>query len=268
MKHEVVRTKTGALAMRSLETGEVMHPGVGPLIEAEQLYVGQSRLGERLLGGRVVVFDVGMGAGSNALAARGAATQTPAQAIVLDLISFERDLDALTLALSTPEAFGLQGEPGEAARALLASGHHESPRVCWQLRQGDLLQALDVEPLRADIVFWDPFSPKANPGLWTVGAFTTIRRAAGPRCTLFTYSASTTVRLALLLAGWAVGVGDAIGEKAFTTAAAVEVTDLARPLDCSWLSRLDRPDLRLPSDAPVDAVERVAASRQFTGSAG
>lgn len=95
--------------------------------------------------------------------------------------------------------------------------------------------------------------------------FTAIRRLAGPRCTLFTYSASTTVRLALLLAGWAVRVGDAIGEKAFTTAAAVEVGELARPLDRAWLKRLHRPDLRLPSDAPPDAVERVTASWQFSG---
>lgn len=262
MRHEVVRTSKGALAMRSLETDEVMHPGVGPLVEAEHLYVRQSRLRERLSESRLVLFDVGMGAGSNALAARRAAMDAPTEAF-LDMISFERDLDALTVALGAPEAFGLQGEAGEAARALLSSGRHENARVCWQLRHGDLLQALATEPLRADIVFWDPFSPKANPDLWTVGAFTVLRRTAGPHCTLFTYSASTTVRLALLLAGWAVGVGDAIGEKAHTTVAAVDVNDLAHPLDRAWLTRLHRPDVRLPSDAPADAAERATASAQF-----
>ena len=49
--HEIVRTRGGALAMRSLADGEVMHPGVGPLVEAEQLYVRQSRLRERLVAG-------------------------------------------------------------------------------------------------------------------------------------------------------------------------------------------------------------------------
>jgi queuine tRNA-ribosyltransferase len=263
VKHEVVRTKTGAKAMRSLEADEVMHPGVGPLVEADELYVRQSRLRERLAEGPLVVFDVGMGAASNALAARRAAMN--AASSVLDLISFERDLDALGVALGEPEAFGLQGEAGEAARTLLAMGHHETPHVRWQLRHGDLLQALEAETCRPDIVYWDPYSPKANPALWTVAAFTAIRRIAGPRCTLFTYSASTTVRLALLLAGWAVGVGDAIGEKAFTTAAAVSVGDLARPLDRAWLKRLHRPDLRLPSDAPNDAVELASASLQFQG---
>ena len=39
MKHEVVRTRSGILAMRNLDVGEVMHPGVGPIAEAELLYV-------------------------------------------------------------------------------------------------------------------------------------------------------------------------------------------------------------------------------------
>jgi queuine tRNA-ribosyltransferase len=100
--------------------------------------------------------------------------------------------------------------------------------------------------------------------LWTVAAFTTLRRAAGPRCILTTYSASTATRVALLLAGWAVGIGDPIGDKAQTTAAAVHVADLARPLDRRWLTRLARPDAPLPADAPPDAAARLARLPQLT----
>jgi hypothetical protein len=69
--------------------------------------------------------------------------------------------------------------------------------------------------------------------------------------------------VALLLAGFAVGAGDAIGDKAETTAAAVCVDDLARPLDRAWLSRLSRADVPLPRDAPADAVARALAAPQF-----
>jgi hypothetical protein len=94
--HELVRTRAGHLAVRSRRAGEVMHPGVGPRVEAERLYVGQSRLSARLLrdggvgtaaaqagparaaqagspraaaverpgGDAVTVFDVGLGAAS------------------------------------------------------------------------------------------------------------------------------------------------------------------------------------------------------------
>ncbi len=127
------------------------------------------------------------------------------------------------------------------------------------------MAALDSEPARADIIFRDPFSPKANPELWTVAAFAACRRVAGPRCTLNTYSASTATRVALLLAGWAVGVGDAIGSKTQTTAAAIDVADLVRPLDQRWLPRVARPDAPLPPDAPPDVAQRIATAAQFGG---
>ncbi len=264
-RHALVATDGGALAVRCLDTDEVMHPGVGPLVEAELLYVHQSRLAERLAAASdpLVLFDIGLGAGSNALAARAVAERAPSGSARLDLISFERDLGALELALANPAAFALTGAPGDAARALLTSGHHASARTTWSLRHGDLLAALAVEPTRADIVFWDPFSPRANPDLWTIAAFTAARRAAGDTCTLFTYSASTATRVALLLAGWAVGIGDPIGTKTQTTAAAVRAADLARPLDRSWLTRLTRPDAPLPPDAPAGAAELAAAAPQF-----
>jgi queuine tRNA-ribosyltransferase len=265
MNHEVVRTRGGALAMRSLDAGEVMHPGVGPLVEAQQLYVQQSRLAERLAaGGDVTVFDVGLGAGSNALAARAAAEAAPAHAGRLHLISFERDLGALELALEHGDAFGLSDEPAQAARALLRQGQHETPRTCWRLHHGDLLEGLArAQTTPADVIFWDPFSPRANPNLWTVAAFAAARHAGGPRGVLFTYSASTTTRVALLLAGFTVGVGAAIGDKAATTAAAVLASDLEQPLDHRWLQRLSRSDAPLPADAPDDAIARVMSHAQF-----
>lgn len=266
MSHEIVRTRGGAIAMRSLEAGEVMHPGVGPLVEADRLYVRQSRLAERLRAQSepLVLFDVGLGAGSNALAARAVSERAGATEARLELVSFERDLGALALALEHGEAFGLTGESGEAARALLEHGRHETPRTLWRLARGDLLEALARERARADIVYWDPFSPRNNPTLWTVAAFAGARRAAGARATLFTYSASTATRLALLLAGWAVGVGDAIGEKAETTAAAVELGDVARPLDWRWATRLERADVPLPGDAERGDVGRVLALPQLS----
>ena len=275
--HQIVRTRSGTLAMRSLIADEVMHPGVGPLVEAQRLYVGQSHLAARLraAGGAppvgtpprrqptLVLFDVGMGAGSNAAAAFAESARAPVGAARLELVSFERDLDALRLALTEPAAFGLEGACGEAARELLETGHHESIRTRWRLEQGGALEALARQPHPADIVFWDPFSPRINGELWTVAAFSLLRQVAGPRCTLFTYSASTAVRMALLLAGWVVGIGDAIGDKAATTAAAIHADDLVLALDATWLNRLGRPDVPLPADAPPDAVRRVAALRQF-----
>jgi queuine tRNA-ribosyltransferase len=265
-RHELVRTRGGALAVRSLAEGEVMHPGVGPLIEAERLYVRQSRLAERLATANVtalVVFDVGLGAGSNALCAWDASEGAGQSAARLELVSFERDLGALELALAHGRDFALEAERASAARAILEHGAYETVRTSWRLQRGDVIECLARESVQSDIVFWDPFSVRVNAPLWTIAAFQAIRRKAGPRCTLFTYSASTATRVALLLAGWAVGIGEAIGDKAATTAAATRVEDLVRPLDRRWLARLDRALVPLPSDAPADAKQIVASLPQF-----
>ena len=264
--HEIVETRGGARAMRSLAAGEVMHPGVGPVVEAEQLYVRQSRLEDRLraAGGELVVYDVGLGAGSNAFAAWAVAARLPPGSARLTLISFERDLGALALALEHADDFAIAPDALAAGRALLAGDAHESPRATWRLVRGDVLQALQQALPLADIVFWDPFSPRANPALWTVAAFSAARRRAAARCTLFTYSASTATRIALLLGGWSVGAGASIGDKAATTAAATDAADLTAPLDRAWLRRLSRADVPLPADAPSDFAATIARLPQFS----
>jgi hypothetical protein len=83
------------------------------------------------------------------------------------------------------------------------------------------------------------------------------RARGAARGTLFTYSASTAVRVAMLLGGWAVGVGDGIGSKRQTTAAAVAPPIWARPA-ALVVQRLAQPEAPLPADAPPDVLDRVA----------
>ena len=79
-----------------------MHPVIGAEVESERLYVAQSRLAERLLGPgpALVLFDVGLGAAGNALAAIRAARVAPPGRRPLAVVSFERELGALALACS------------------------------------------------------------------------------------------------------------------------------------------------------------------------
>jgi queuine tRNA-ribosyltransferase len=266
---EVVITRSGARAMRDRATGELMHPVIGPLVEAERLYVAPSRLAARLRvsnGGPLVLLDVGLGAGSNAIAAWRVSEAMPEAARRLELQSFDRDLSALELALH-PEhasAFGLEGSAGAAARTLLAEHRHQSSRTRWRLLLGELPAMLhQIATDSVDIVFWDPFSPRANPALWTLSAFAALRPLCREGATVHTYSAATATRSALLLAGFAVGIGESTGEEKQTTLAAVSVNDLARPLDRSFLDRLARSSAPFPPDAPKDALQRIAALAQF-----
>jgi queuine tRNA-ribosyltransferase len=264
-RFRIVLTSLGVPAVRDLDVGEVMHPVVGPAVESERLYVAQSGLRERLArrGPPLVLHDVGLGAGSNALAALRAASQVGGR--VLDLVSFERDLGALELAASAQGAAGLGLSPAdvEAARALLERGTFERGPVRWRLVRGDLAETLPREPSLAEIVFWDPYSPRADPVPWSLAVFAAARARCAPGAVLLTYSTATATRSALLLAGFAVGRGDPSGPKEETTAAATEASLLARPLDARWLARVARSSAPFPADAPPDALSRLRAHPQF-----
>lgn len=268
MTHEVVTTRGGARAVLDRATGEVMHPVVGPIVESTRLYVGPSRLAERLSvpgPGPLVLLDVGLGAGSNAIAAWQVAHAPREAARELVIVSFDRTLDALRLALAHPADFGLEGAGGEAARGLLERGEHATERVRWSFVGGELPASLGSVPEgSADVVFWDPFSPRANPGLWTAAAFGALRPLCRTGCTVHTYGGATSTRSALLLAGFAVGLGEPIGEGKQGTCAAVDVADLDRPLDVRWLERVRRSSAPLPVDAPADALDRIERCAQFT----
>ena len=67
--YKLVRLRNGAHSVHSLAYGETMHPGLGPVAEAEALYVRQLKLCERLQNhtGEFVIWDIGLGAAANAL---------------------------------------------------------------------------------------------------------------------------------------------------------------------------------------------------------
>lgn len=267
---EVVVTRGGARAMLDRDTGEVMHPVVGPSVESQQLYCGPARLSERLMegGDALVLWDVGLGAGSNAVAAWRRSEALPSTARRLSIVSFERSLEAFATALRPEHAadFGLDGAAGEAGRAVLDGRPHETARTSWRLVVGELPGVLAGEAeATADVVFWDPFSPRANPELWTMAAFAALRRGCRAGATVHTYSGATAARAAMLLGGFAVGLGVALGENKRATMAAVDAVDLTEPLDARWLERLGRSSAPFPKDAPPDALARIAAMAQFRG---
>ena len=105
---EIVTTTAGAVSIRNKALNEIMHNPVGPWAEANSLYIDQSKLEDRLRETseeELVLFDVGLGAAANALAALHCAARIPGRSRVLKLISFERDLELLRFALQNSSKF-------------------------------------------------------------------------------------------------------------------------------------------------------------------
>lgn len=271
---EVVKTRAGHHAVLDHDTGEVMHPVVSPQQEAQQLYLGPARLLERLLQGgpELCLLDVGLGAGSNACAAITAASHLYANPKVrarpLQIVSFDRTAEALALA-SAPShaaAFGFDPQLCTLIRRLLNEGETPFPGGYWRLQLGELPTSLTPLPKGlppADVVFWDPFSPRRNRDLWSLAAFQAVHRVCGPGTTLHTYSGATATRSALLLAGFYVGLGPMLGGSKRATTAATQQALLDTPLPPEFLGRLGRSSAPFPSDAAAAALQQLAGHPQF-----
>jgi tRNA U34 5-methylaminomethyl-2-thiouridine-forming methyltransferase MnmC len=261
--YQLVTLANGQPTLFSASYGEKMHPGLGPRAEADLLYVRQLNLCERLAqtSGEFVIWDIGLGAAANALAALRATTQLPGH---LRLVSFDNTAEPLAFALKNSAALGyLSGYEDplrELLRAQKTAFRNGSLQVDWQFHLADFPAWLSEGrgTTRARVpaphaIFYDAFSPAKNPAMWTLPVFQDLCRALDPQrpCALTTYSRSTVLRATLLLAGFFVGVGTAAGLKEETTIAANTRNLLVKPLDHDWLARARRSHSAEPLHQPI-----------------
>src|SRR5215210_6497085 len=150
--YEVHIAREGFASIRHVASGEIMHSRSAPMDEAQHLYVEQSRLAERLResGEPLVVWDVGLGAAANAMAAvrcyEETATRVPIRPIrPMRLVSFENDLDSLRLALQLTDLFPYLRHGGPAG--ILKEGQWQSKNhqgLSWSLLEGDFLHTVST----------------------------------------------------------------------------------------------------------------------------
>ncbi len=242
------------------DSGEIMHSRTPPLEEAQFLYVDQSQLASRLRETTtrpLVIWDVGLGAAANAMAAIRCHEATPS-ARPLHVISFENDLDSLRLAFAHNERFPYLRH--SAPHRILESGawtSRSNPDLQWTLVPGDYVETLSTAPAPPDIVFYDMFSAKTTDAPWTLEAFRRLYAACdqGRHPTeLFTYTVATSTRVVMLAAGFLIARGVGTGPKAETTIAltpsvlGLHDRTLVGP---EWLEKWDRSAAKFPPELPA-----------------
>ena len=277
--YEVVDSPEGFSSIRHVASGEIMHSVNEPIKEALLLYVDQSGFVESasVTGDPpsspmppVVVWDVGLGAATNVMAAIKRYEEAAAagkQLRPLRIVSFENDLDSLRLALQHPMKFKYLRHAGP--HVLLRDGSWQSRTldIQWSLLEGDFLDRLEEAPV-PEFIFFDPFSPRTDSDMWGAACFSAIaRRLSGSPVRLMTYSRSTAIRAALLGAGFHVAIGVGSGPKSETTIAFL--TGMAersprapvgglRLLPADWLRRWEASQAKFPFDVPESAREAFA----------
>ena len=265
-----MRLTNGDYSLRSLEHCETFHPVIGPIREAESLYVRQLGLPERLKNhpGEFVIWDVGLGAAANALTALRLTRSIPCD---IRLVSFDRTLGALEFARQHKKELAYFQDYEQAVEDLLKDGtvnfQDGVRRVCWQAHihdfpsfvaswpenEANVSQKTQCEIPSPHAIFWDAYSPAKNPAMWCQPLFARVRRhlVEGQACGLATYSRSTQLRASLLLSGFFVGRGVCTGEKEETTIAATTLDIIESPLDRRWLERASNSTSAEPLWEPV-----------------
>jgi queuine tRNA-ribosyltransferase len=154
--YEIHIAREGFSSIRHRDSGEIMHSRTPPMEEARRLYTGQARLSSRLKEADfspLVIWDVGLGAAANAMAAiqcfeslaEGAESEPPSHSRSLrdlHIISFENDLDSLHLAFRNNHAFPYLRHGGPPA--ILEEGFWQSKThsgLQWTLMEGNFRES-------------------------------------------------------------------------------------------------------------------------------
>jgi len=253
----------GFYSIQQKSSGEVMHSVNPPMVEARDLYLTQSQFLSRVQENdkaELVIWDVGLGAATNAMSVVHAYERSHEKSQrPVHLVSFEIDLNPLRLAHQNLKCFPYLQHP--AVEQLMEKGvwQSETAPIRWSLILGDFQETLSEAPV-PDLIYFDPFSYKTNPGLWGRSIFKRIfdhcQASSGlPHpVELFTYSASTSFRAALLSAGFYVGRGVGTGPKSETTLATNHPRAGApyRLVDRDWLKRWSKSSAKYPLDLPEE----------------
>lgn len=279
--YEIHTAREGFASILHVSSGEIMHSRTPPMDEARRLYIEQSFLAERVRNGGepLVIWDVGLGAAANAMAAIRCYEMQAATGPVrpMKIISFENDLDSLRLAFEYNERFTYLRHSGPAG--ILKSGQWQSrefPQLSWELVPGNFQETMSQASAAPEVIFYDMFSGKTNGDQWTLEAFRRLFAAChGRGAELFTYTVSTASRAALLVSGFYVAKGRSTGDKVETsiafTPAAIGTAFVARHdlLGVEWLGKWKRSAARTPSwlpEAEREPFERAILTHpQFTG---
>jgi tRNA U34 5-methylaminomethyl-2-thiouridine-forming methyltransferase MnmC len=237
--YAIGETSAGIPTFFHLATGETLHGQVGPWEEAQKLYIPLSGLEKRE--GRAVVHDLGLGCGTLALAALDSFFRNSGLSH-LEILSYDLELHGVTALLEHKDRFPYAAPFFAALNDLVANGvtrlrAPDGRDAVWRFVPGDfVLTSAVVLPReqKADVIFFDFFSPKSLPKLWTYDVFRNIFGNSSEEAILITSSSATSTRAALAAAGFYVGLAPASGKRQHSTVASKQLCHLESPLPASW----------------------------------
>jgi tRNA U34 5-methylaminomethyl-2-thiouridine-forming methyltransferase MnmC len=200
-------TNDGSFTFFSEEYGEAFHSRQGAKAEAFHKFAQATKLVQKAQNGHLRLLDVCYGLGYNTAAALETVWQVnPHCRVAL----YGLELDAtVPLAAIAPPLLASWSPTVQTVLQQIALAHTcTMPHLTATLLVGDArqtIQSLYQDGFQADAIFFDPFSPRRCPQLWTIEFFALVARCLAPNGTLATYSRAASVRSAMQAAGLAIG---------------------------------------------------------------
>ncbi|MBD1859934.1 MULTISPECIES: tRNA (5-methylaminomethyl-2-thiouridine)(34)-methyltransferase MnmD [Leptolyngbya] len=198
-------TQDGSFTFFSEEFGEAFHSYQGAKTEAFQKFSDAIELHKTAEQSTVKLLDVCYGLGYNTAAAIEVIHKVNPNCII-EVYALERDA-TVPIGATHPQLLEYWSPEVQTVLKQLAHNHEcIQDDIKAKLLIGDARQTIrHLSDFQADAIFFDPFSPRKCPQLWTIEFFQLVTRALAPTGKLATYSRSASVRAALIAAGLKIG---------------------------------------------------------------
>lgn len=215
---EVV-TEDGSITFRNEDVDECYHTKSGAMDEALRKHLLPSGILDDIENKtEVVIADVCFGLGYNAIVAM-TEIWSKNPNVKITVHAFEND----PVILNKIDVVSFEDKHKNSKELILAmikDGKYCTDKFCGILHLGDVRETIkDVEDNVFNAIFFDSFSPKKVPELWTEELFTQIFRCSAKGSALTTYSCARVVRDNLRAAGFGVFDGPIIGRRSPSTIA-------------------------------------------------
>lgn len=200
-------TADGSFTFFSEDFGESFHSLQGARAEAFSKFVVATELRTRAHDRHLRLLDICYGLGYNTAAALETIWAVNPECQV-ELYALELDATVPQAAIAPPLLDGWSSTVQAVLQQMALTHACLLPHLTATLLLGDArqtIQTLCTSGFQADAIFFDPFSPRRCPQLWTIEFFALVARCLAPTGKLATYSRSAAVRSAMRSAGFCLG---------------------------------------------------------------
>ncbi|MBL4734213.1 MAG: tRNA (5-methylaminomethyl-2-thiouridine)(34)-methyltransferase MnmD [Flavobacteriales bacterium] len=191
-------TDDGSHTFYNKDLGEHYHSTHGAIQESQHVFIDA---GLKETAGNISILEVGFGTGLNALLSFIESGNSRRTLLYTTLELYPLAIDEV-IGLNYPDILGHSQEFIHLHNAAWSEWQKIGSQFSIKKVRCDFRTVIADDLY--DVVFFDAFSPQAQPELWTVEVFSRIARMCNPGAILTTFSAKGSVRRALTSAGFTV----------------------------------------------------------------